>query len=107
MNYVNSNRSLEVILFLCSFSRIILVDFCPRTHELFSIKFLNTVAMLGMDFIMEQALNTIEGCLTTSLTFISLLQQYTLQAGHWSKSQDLDLVDTDDYLSLFVALRSP
>lgn len=104
---MNSSRSLEVILFLCSFSRIILIDFSPRTHELFSIKFLNTVAMLSMDFIMEQTLNSIKGHLTTSLTFISLLQQYILQTGHWSKSRDLDLVDTDGYFSLLVALRAP
>lgn len=63
--------------------------------------------MLSMDFIMEQTLNSIKGYLTTSLTFISLLQQCILQTGHWSKSRDLDLVDTDDYFSLFVALRAP
>lgn len=84
------NMSLGVILLPCGFYRIIPVTFPSGIHNLSNLRFLAILAMSDVGSIWCSGLSPVfTKLLVTPITFLSLLPQYALKAGHSCRLQDL------------------
>lgn len=80
--------------------------FFLRAHDLCSLRFLVTLAVLGIVFIFMNQAN-FKILVGNSHNILLLLYQYILQAGYYCRFQELQLGDIDDCFSLLVVCRVP